>query len=153
MKQLLLPVFLFAAISSQAQEEDFIPPAPIPAKTTEPKSGEEVFMYVDESAEFPGGMAAMKQFLADNIVYPQAALDKGVQGKCYVTFVVTATGEISNVRLVRGIADCLECDMEVVRVIKLMPKWKPARNGGKNVNSYFNLPVSFTLPPKEEIKQ
>lgn len=106
---------------------------------------EEIFTYVDEPAEFPGGMAAMRKYLGDNINYPQTAKELGLEGKCYLQFVVSSSGNISNVEVKRGVPDCPECDKEAVRVVKGMPHWKPGKNGGKAVHSTFNLPVSFTL--------
>lgn len=106
---------------------------------------EEIFTYVDEPAEFPGGMAAMRKYLGENINYPQTAKELGLEGKCYLQFVVSANGNISNVEVKRGVPDCPECDKEAVRVVKGMPHWKPGKNGGKAVHSTFNLPVSFTL--------
>lgn len=100
---------------------------------------------VDEKAEFPGGMAALKKFLGDNLSYPQTAVDEEIEGKVYLRFVVDKNGEISRVSVTRGIADCPECDKEAVRVVKKMPKWAPGKNGGKAVDSYYNLPITFKL--------
>ena len=83
------------------------------------------------------------RFLAENIVYPDEALELGIQGKCYARFVVTKKGNVSNVEIIKGVEYCPEGDAEVIRVLKMMPKWKPARNNGKKVNSYYNIPISF----------
>jgi len=122
-----------------------MPKDPVKEPEPEPEKEPEIFKYVEEDAEFPGGMAAMRKYLAENIVYPQTAKELDIQGKCYLTFVVSAAGNISNVTVVRGVPDCPECDKEAVRVIRNMPKWKPGKNGGKAVNCHFNLPVTFTL--------
>ena len=119
----------------------------IPEKTKEPEKiiedkKPEIFTYVDEPATFKGNL---KQYLADNIKYPQTAVELGIEGKCYLLFVVSASGNISNVEVKRGVPDCPECDKEAVRVVKGMPNWTPGKNGGKAVNSTFNLPVSFKL--------
>lgn len=114
-------------------------------EVVEKKEDNTVHLYVEESAEFPGGMGALKQYLADNIKYPQTALELGVEGKCYLQFVVSASGNISNVEVKRGVPDCPECDKEAVRVVKNMPHWKPGKNGGKAVHSVFNLPVTFKI--------
>lgn len=116
-------------------------PAPPIEKPKEP----EIYTYVDEYAEFPGGPAAMKKFLGENLNYPQVARELGLEGRCNLQFVVSASGNISNVTVVRGVPDCPECDKEAVRVVKSMPPWKPGKVGGKSVNSTFNLPVSFKL--------
>lgn len=104
-----------------------------------------IYTFVDEPAEFPGGTAALRKFLGDNLQYPQTAQELELQGKCYLQFVVSAAGNISNVTVQRGVPDCPECDKEAIRVVKSMPKWKPGKNGGKEVNSTFNLPIVFKL--------
>ena len=101
-----------------------------------------IYAFTDEPAVFNGDV---KKYLAENIKYPQTAIELGLEGKCYLQFVVSANGNISNVDVKRGVPDCKECDEEAVRVVKRMPKWTPAKNAGKPVNSTFNLPVSFKL--------
>jgi protein TonB len=130
---------------NDTENEGFVPIKEEKKPEPEPEPEPEIFKYVEESAEFPGGVNAMRKFLAENIVYPQTARDLGLEGKCFLTFVVSSSGNISNVTIQRGVPDCPECDKEAVRVIKNMPKWKPGKNGGKAVNSTFNLPVTFTL--------
>jgi len=97
----------------------------------------------EHQAEFPGGIPELRKFLANNIRYPDVALEMGIDGKCFARFVVSRTGEISNVHIVKGVPDCPECDAEVARVIKQMPNWKPAISNGRPVNSFYNLPVTF----------
>jgi protein TonB len=109
------------------------------------KNSSDIYEVVDEVAEFPGGIRAMRTFLMNNIRYPQNALDKEIQGKCYLKFVVNAEGKISDVFVMRGVPDCPECDTEAMRVVSMMPSWKPARVDGKLVNSYFTLPITFNL--------
>jgi len=99
--------------------------------------------YVEQNPEYPGGEEARTRFLQKNIKYPRMARESGIQGTVYVTFVVSKTGEISNVTVVRGIG--AGCDEEAVRVIKLMPKWIPGRQNGKPVPVWFNFPLKFTL--------
>ena len=83
------------------------------------------------------------EFIAENIRYPEEAKELGIQGKVYVNFVVEADGSISNVNVARGIGG--GCDEEAVRVVKLMPKWKPGKQQGMPVRVQFNLPIKFTL--------
>jgi len=134
-----------ANIDDKTQKgNDFIPPPDDPVTPPDDKK-EEVIIHeaVEEQAEFPGGMAALKQYLANNIKYPEVALEMGIGGKCYLKFVVSTSGNISNVKVVKGVPDCKECDEEAMRVVKGMPNWAPAKNNGKAVNSYYNLPVTF----------
>lgn len=107
---------------------------------------EEVFLQVETDPEFPGGVEAMMKFLADNIVYPQEAKDNKIEGRVIVTFVVEKDGSISSIRVLRDIGG--GCGAEVVRVVKLMPKWKPGMQNGKPVRVQYNLPVQFTMPKK-----
>ena len=99
----------------------------------------------DEPAEFPGGHPALVKYLGSNIHYPQGPAELGIQGKCHLKFVVSKIGDISDVKVMRGVSDCPECDKEAVRVVKNMPLWRPGRVKGKPVDSYFNLPVKFAL--------
>ncbi|MNJ83794.1 transport protein TonB [compost metagenome] len=105
----------------------------------------EIYAVTDEQAEFPGGIAALKKYMMNNLQYPARANEMELQGKVYLQFIVSKEGEISNVKLLRGLPDCKECDLEAIRLVKAMPKWKPGKNNGKPVNSYFNLPVEFRL--------
>lgn len=93
--------------------------------------------------EFIGGPDALDEFLKKNIKYPAEAKEKGIQGKVYVQFVVEKDGTVTNVT-VRRSANAL-LDAEAVRVVKLMPAWKPGTNRGKKVRVRYTLPVSFTL--------
>jgi protein TonB len=104
---------------------------------TEPKT------YVEQMPEFPGGEEARIKFLSKHINYPLIAKENGIQGKVYVTFVVSKTGQISGVKVVRGIGG--GCDEEAVRVIQMMPPWIPGRQNGKPVPVQFSLPLKFTL--------
>ncbi len=120
---------------------DIVPPAEVdPPVSINP----EIFEVVEEQAEFPGGVTALRTYLKENLKLPESVREGKIQGKVYIKFIVSATGYVSNVKVVKGIQDCKECDAEAVRVIKAMPNWTPARNNGKNVHSYFNIPVSFT---------
>src|SRR5690606_21532048 len=107
--------------------------------------GPEIFIIVEESAEFPGGIAAMGKYIQQNLQYPAMAREAGISGKCHLKFVVNDKGEISNVEVLKGVPGCPDCDREAVRVVKSMPKWKPAKMTGRAVNCYFNLPISFKI--------
>lgn len=105
----------------------------------------EIYSVVDEMAEFPGGIGALRKYMTDNLRYPEKAKEIAISGKVYLQFVVSRTGDISNVKLLRGLPDCKECDAEAIRLVKSMPMWKPGRQNGKAVDSYFNLPVEFKI--------
>lgn len=112
--------------------------------TVEPQQ-EPVYDIVDEPAEFPGGLAALKGYMMQNMEYPQTALEMGLQGKVFLQFYILEDGSITSIKIKKGVVDCPECDAEAVRMVKSMPKWKPAKVKGKAVNSTFSLPVSFKL--------
>ncbi|MDE7497106.1 MAG: energy transducer TonB [Muribaculaceae bacterium] len=110
----------------------------------EPKPKEdEIFVAVEQQAEFPGGMAALMKWLSNNIRYPEAAQQNDIQGRVIVKFVVEKDGSIGTATILKGVDKDL--DREALRVVKKMPKWQPGKNNGQAVRSYFNLPVTFKL--------
>lgn len=98
---------------------------------------------VEQQPEFPGGQAAMYKWLSDHMNYPAVAAEEGVQGKVIVEFVVSKTGAVENVRVLRGRHPAL--DKEAVRVVKAMPNWNPGRNNSQPVKVTYTLPVQFKL--------
>lgn len=99
----------------------------------------------DITAEFPGGREMMIQYLTKNLKYPEIARQLSIQGKCNLQFVINKKGEISDIRIMRSVPGCEECDQEATRVIKKMPNWKPAIKDGQKVDSYFIMPINFSL--------
>ncbi len=96
---------------------------------------------VEVMPQFPGG--ELMKYLNDNLRYPTIAAEQGIQGRVVVKFVVSKTGEISDVTVVRQLDP--SCDKEAVRVVKSMPKWIPGKQNGRAVSAYFTLPVTFRL--------
>ena len=94
--------------------------------------------------EYPGGIEAMYQFVKDNLEYPQLALENGIKGKVFLSFVVEKDGSISDVKVLRDIGG--GCGLAAKRVVESMPKWKPGTQSGKPVRNTFTLPVTFVLP-------
>jgi TonB family protein len=109
----------------------------------QPDSMGVVFTVVEEMPDFPGGDKARIQFLVENIKYPREAREHGIQGIVYITFIITITGEIKDVRSLKSPHQLLT--NEAIRVIKLMPKWIPGKQNGKAVNVQYNMPIKFTL--------
>jgi protein TonB len=126
---------------SQRQMQTYVPPPPPQPKQEEVT--EEIFVVVEEQPEYPGGNAAMMQFLSDNIRYPVIAQENGIQGRVICNFVVERDGSITDVQVVRGVDPSL--DREAVRVIQQMPRWKPGKQRGQPVRVRFTLPVVFRL--------
>lgn len=98
---------------------------------------------IETQPQFPGGEVALFKFLRENIIYPQSAIDDGIKGTVYVSFVVEKNGSLSEIKIIRGIHP--DFDEEVIRVVKLFPKWIPGKQKGKVVRVQFNLPVKFIL--------
>lgn len=96
-------------------------------------------------AQFPGGREAMNALMNQQIHYPQEAYDLGIEGKCYLRFVVEADGSVGDVNILRGVPDCPECDKEAVRFMKNLPVWIPGTIDGKPVVSTMNTFIRFTL--------
>lgn len=113
-----------------------------PEPEVKPKE-EEIFVAVEQMAEFPGGQAALMKWLSQNIRYPEAAQQNDIQGRVVVKFVVEKDGSIGQATIAKGVDKDL--DREALRVVKKMPKWQPGKNNGVAVRSYFNLPVTFKL--------
>jgi protein TonB len=123
------------------QEQVVVTPEPVVEKP-KPKD-DEIFVAVEQQAQFPGGQAALSKWLSSHINYPQAAADNDIQGKVTVKFVVEKDGHVGEVVLLKGVDKDL--DREAIRVVKSMPKWQPAKNNGVVVRSWFTLPVQFRL--------
>ena len=121
-------------------------PSPTDQQQYPKNDSDEVYVFTDVQAEFPGGFTALKAYFAENLIYPEVAVKMKLKGVAYLKFVVSKSGSISNVSLVRGVPDCLECDKEAFRLVKSMPNWVPGKLNGKEVNSWFTLPVKFELP-------
>ena len=109
----------------------------------EPVEEEQIFQVVEEMPEFPGGMAECLKFLAKNIKYPTIAQENGVQGRVIVQFVVNSDGTIVDPVVMRSVDPYL--DKEALRVIRMMPKWKPGKQRGKAVRVKYTVPVTFKL--------
>jgi protein TonB len=130
-----------AEIDQETEVEEYIPP---PVEEEEEEVVEmEIFTVVEQMPEFPGGAGAMMKYLAENIQYPQMAREVGVQGTVFITFVVEPNGNITGVRVLRGIGS--GCDEEAIRVVKSMPSWTPGKQRNRPVRVQFNLPVRFIL--------
>lgn len=103
----------------------------------------QIFIGAEEMPDFIGGDEARVEYLRKNIVYPSTARETGIQGTVYLTFVIEKNGEITDVKILRGVGG--GCDEEATRVVKAMPKWKPGKQRDKAVRVQFNLPIKFQL--------
>jgi len=99
-----------------------------------------VAVYVEK---MPSPNFNLSEYLSENIKYPQTAIEKNIQGKVIVKFVVNEDGHISNAEVIRGVSK--ELDAEALRVVSAMPDWNPGIQDGKKVSVYFTQPISFKL--------
>lgn len=100
-------------------------------------------IFVEEMPEFPGGIDSLKAYLAKEIQYPPVAKNNGITGTVLVEFVVEKDGRVTNGKV--KIPLFTDCDVEALRVVMSMPKWKPGKNMGKPVRCYYQVPVTFRL--------
>ncbi len=110
---------------------------------TKLSSDEQVFFIVEDMPEFPGGEISLRKYIARSIVYPEIAVENGIQGKVYVSFVVTRNGTVANAKIARGVNP--ELDKEALRVVNSLPKWKPGKQKGQVVNVSYTVPINFSL--------
>ncbi|MCX6282420.1 MAG: TonB family protein [Bacteroidetes bacterium] len=96
---------------------------------------------IDVYPKYPGGDDARLWFLRKNVRYPQAALNASIQGVVVVVFVIEIDGSLSHIEVSKAIGG--GCDEEAIRVIKLMPRWEPARRAGKPVRVVVKFPIVF----------
>jgi len=106
---------------------------------TEPIS----FALVEEKPEFPGGDTALINFISTHTEYPEIAKEEGIQGRVYVGFVIDADGSVTDVSLVRGVDPVL--DVEAIRVVRMIPEWKPGKQRGQTVPVTYIVPIEFSL--------
>ncbi len=102
-----------------------------------------IYTFGSTLPTFPGGDEELMKYLSKNIHYPVEAREKGLQGSVYLQFVVTKTGAIENVKAIRS--PDTELTNEAIRVVKSMPKWKPATYKNEKVSMRFTLPVKFKM--------
>ena len=104
---------------------------------------EQIFFITEDMPEFPGGEMALRQFIANSVKYPIDAQKNGIQGKVYVTFVVSKDGSIADAKIARGVNPSI--DAEALRVVNALPKWMPGKQKGKAVNVSYTVPINFVL--------
>lgn len=112
------------------------------AQTKKEKIKEEIFSFVDSVPQFINGRDSLAAFLLANMEFPAKATKKGIKkAKVYVQFVVKTNGEIVNCTIEKSTDNIF--DKEAIRLVELMPAWKPAVLNGKIVNSRYTLPIKF----------
>ena len=104
---------------------------------------EEPFVIAEVQASFPGGMEAWAKYLRKNFKYPRQAQRMGIEGKVQLGFLVDTEGNISDIKVIRGIGDA--CNEEAIRVLKNSPKWNPGLQRGRPVKSPMSIFIHFVL--------
>jgi protein TonB len=103
----------------------------------------EPFVVVEEMPMFPGGEAALLDYIGKNTQYPEVAKENNIQGKVIVRFCVTSKGGVDKVSILKSVDP--ELDKEAIRVVQTLPAFKPGKQGGKPVPVWYMVPINFTL--------
>jgi protein TonB len=98
---------------------------------------------LEEDARFDGDENEYKDWIKTNMVYPQEAVDLGISGSCFTKFLVSIDGCITEVVILKGVLDCPLCDSEVVHLLQAMPRWIPAKRGGKAIETWCQTTINF----------
>lgn len=98
---------------------------------------------VDQLPQFPGGEVALMQYLGNNLKYPKAAADKKIHGQVVVRFVITESGEVGEMQVMRTSNKLL--NEAVFKVLREMPRWVPGKKNGEPVAMWFAMPINFVL--------
>ena len=112
-------------------------------KTVVAQKNQKVFDVVEQMPEYPGGQAALFEFLSTTVKYPEDAQKQKVEGKVMASFIVETDGSISEVKILKPVFPSL--DAEAVRVISAMPNWKPGKQKGQAVGVHYVVPIWFRL--------
>jgi protein TonB len=103
----------------------------------------EIRISVTEMPEFPGGIPAMLKFIGENLDYPDVAVENRISGKVILKFAVWTDGSISRIEILKGADSSL--NDEAMRIVKLLPQFKPGKQNGVPVPVWFTLPIVFQL--------
>ncbi|MBQ1626474.1 MAG: energy transducer TonB [Prevotella sp.] len=101
------------------------------------------FRIVEQYPEFPGGMTEYMKWLTRNLRYPDIARSQKIQGKVVVQFIVNQDGTIADAKVVKSVNPHL--DREAMRVIRMMPSWKPGIQDNKPCKTMVAVPIVFKL--------
>ncbi|SMO79685.1 protein TonB [Saccharicrinis carchari] len=101
------------------------------------------FIMLEDKPEFPGGERALLKYLSSSVKYPIIAVENGIEGTVYLSFIISKTGKVEQVQVIRGVNTLL--DREALRVVSSMPNWKPGRQGTRKVAVSYQVPIKFKL--------
>jgi len=111
-------------------------------ESNKPLPEDPVYTTVEKMPSFPGGEQALTAYLIRSIRYPETEKSRNVSGTVYLSFIISRSGDINDIKLLRGVSD--DIDKEAIRAVQAMPRWIPGEHKGKPVDVKFNLPVKFT---------
>ena len=126
-----------------SQEETEKPEPQILPSTTASDDAPLRFRIVSQLPEFPGGMVEYMKWLTKNLRYPEVARQQGIQGKVVVSFIVNTDGSIADAKIASSVDPVL--DREAMRVIRMMPRWKPGIQNDQPCRTMFAVPIVFKL--------
>lgn len=115
---------------------------------------EECFVFIEEMPVFKGGDDELLKYLKENTEYPQTAINDSIEGRVFIGFIIEKDGSVSNIEVLRGIR--YDLNEESIRIIEMMPHWKPGKLEGKTVRVSCRIPFSFKLDSvqnKKELKE
>ena len=110
----------------------------------------DIYLVVEVMPEFPNGLKALFDFIYDNLKYPSDAIEKGIQGRVTVGVVIDENGSVTQPKILKSISSSL--DKEALRIVSIMPKWKPGTQDGVPVKVKCTFPVIFKLPNNDDLK-
>lgn len=142
MHHFLTALFLLCALSSAAQKDSMVPP-PINIQKLSSNNGS--LTRVENQPHFPGGDAALVEYMRANVHYPEEAQKAGISGTVKVAFTIADDGQVTNARIHSPVPNGEALNAEALRVVNAMPKWEPARVNGVAVPMDYLLPVMFAL--------
>lgn len=132
----VLVMFLFASCELKAQDTIY-------SNEEEEIEEFELICYVGINPEFPGGNDSLNAFIKQNLQYPKSAKEQGIEGTVFVRFVVETDGSVTIYKINRDVNE--ELAAEAIRLVNMMPKWKPGMEGPKPVRVLYTLPIVFKL--------
>jgi periplasmic protein TonB len=127
-----------------ANQNDAIKIAQVIGNKNDEEEDEKIFLAVEEMPSFKGGtLETFRNYIQSTVEYPEVAIDNSISGVVHVTFIVNRQGEVSSIKILRGVDPSL--DNAVTLALQKAPKWQPGLQRGKPVNVMFTIPVKFVM--------
>lgn len=143
---LLIPLMGVLLIANTDAKESVDVQATLISNDNLVQDDEKIYKVIDKMPIYPGGVDEMMKFIGQNLKYPSSAIKDNVEGRIVLRFVVSKTGKVSDVEVIRSLSE--DCDAEAVRVVNMMPDWTPGEQDGKKVSVYYTLPIQYALQKK-----